>query len=135
MDEQRLAGVTALRDVQGPVAAGRETWPRLGAPRQNCAWTMSEPNLKSELEALKAQIAEMSRRAVAKDPPGPDADSSKASTLDEVRKLADRVDTSQLAEQALEYLKGVGQDVQESKPRALVAAFLAGFLAGRATGR
>jgi hypothetical protein len=95
---------------------------------------MSDPNLKAELEALKAQVSQMARRA-AGDRPAAEAGSAEPSTLDEVRKLAERVDAPQLVEQASEFLKSLGKDVQDSKPRALIAAFVAGFLAGRATGR
>jgi len=95
---------------------------------------MSDPHLKSELEALKAQVAQMSRRVVREAASAAPA-SSEASPLDEVRKLAERVNAPQLVEQASEYLKGLGQDVQDSKPRALLAAFVAGFLAGRTLGR
>jgi hypothetical protein len=96
---------------------------------------MSDPQLKAELEALKAQLSQMSRRVAAADSPGGVAGSSESSTLDEVRKLAESVDAPQLIEQASEFLKGLGKDVQDSKPKALVAAFVAGFVAGRVTGR
>lgn len=96
---------------------------------------MSDPDLKAELEALKAQVSQMSRRPAAGDRSAAQAGSDEASTLDEVRKLAERVDAPQLVEQASEFLKGLGKDVQDSKPRALIAAFVAGFLAGRVTGR
>jgi hypothetical protein len=92
-------------------------------------------SLKSELEALKAQVAEMSRRAVGEERSRAETDASETSPLDEVRKIAERVDAQHLVEQAVEYFKAVGEDVRESKPRALVAAFVAGFLAGRVTGR
>jgi hypothetical protein len=91
--------------------------------------------LKSELEALKAQVAEMSRRVVGEERPRAEAGSPETSPIDEVRKLAERVDAQDLVEKAVEYFKGVGEDVRESKPRALVAAFVAGFLAGRVMGR
>jgi hypothetical protein len=96
---------------------------------------MADSNLKSELEALKAQVSEMSRRVVGEERPAAEVASSETSTLDEVRKLAERVDAQHLVDQAVEYLKGVGEDVRDSKPRALVAAFVAGFLAGRVMGR
>lgn len=96
---------------------------------------MADPHLKSELEALKAQVADMSRRVVGEERPRGDTGSSEASPLDEVRKMAERVDAQHLVDQAVEYLKGVGEDVRESKPRALVAAFVAGFMAGRVMGR
>jgi hypothetical protein len=96
---------------------------------------MSDPNLKAELEALKAQVSQLSRRATSAERPAAEAASAETSTLDEVRKLAERMDAPQLVEQASEFLKGLGKDVQDSKPRALIAAFVAGFLAGRATGR
>jgi hypothetical protein len=96
---------------------------------------MADSNLKSELEALKAQVAEMSRRVAAEKRAQAEPGSSETSTLDEVRKLAERVDAHHLVEQAVEYFKSVGEDVRDSKPRALVAAFVAGFLAGRVTGR
>jgi hypothetical protein len=96
---------------------------------------MPDRELKAELEALKAQIAQMSRRVSGEEHSGIQADRSESSPLDEVRKLAERVDAPHLIEQASDYLKGLGQDVQDSKPRALVAAFVAGFLAGRVTGR
>ena len=92
-------------------------------------------SLKSELEALKAQVAEMSRRVVGPERPLTEASTTETSALDEVRKLADGVDARHLVEQAAKYLKSVGEDVQDSKPRALVAAFVAGFLAGRVMGR
>jgi hypothetical protein len=81
-------------------------------------------SLKSELEALKAQVAEMSRRVVGEERPTAEAVSSETSPLDEVRKVAEGLDTRHLVEQAAEYLKGVGEDVQES-----------GYLAGRVMGR
>jgi len=96
---------------------------------------MSDSNLKAELEALKAQVSQLSRRATGGDRPAAEAASAETSTLDEVRKLAEQVDAPHLVEQASEFLKGLGKDVQDSKPRALIAAFVAGFLAGRATGR
>jgi hypothetical protein len=96
---------------------------------------MPDRELKAELEALKAQVAQMSGRGSEGEPAGTKADSSETSPLDEVRKLAERVDAPHLVEQASEYLKGLGQDVLDSKPRALVAAFVAGYLAGRVTGR
>ncbi len=95
---------------------------------------MPDSHLKSELEALKAQVAEMTRRVVGEERTA-EAGSSETSPLDEVRKLAERVDAQHLVEQAVEYFKSVGEDVRVSKPRALVAAFVAGFLAGRATSR
>jgi hypothetical protein len=94
---------------------------------------MADSHLKSELESLKAQVAEMSRRFVAEE--AAEGGPSTASPLDEVRKLADRVDAQHLVEQAVAYFKSVGEDVRDSKPRALVAAFVAGFLAGRVMGR
>jgi hypothetical protein len=109
--------------------------PRLGATRQNCADSMNEADLKAELEALKAEVAQISSRRAGGERPATDAGAAETSTLDEIRKLAERADASQLVEQASEFLKGLGKDVQDSKPRALIAAFVAGFLAGRATGR
>jgi len=91
-------------------------------------------DLKAELEALKAQVSQMSRQSKA-EPSAAEAGSAETSTLDEIRKLAERADAPQLVEHASEFLKALGKDVQDSKPRALIAAFVAGFLAGRATGR
>lgn len=96
---------------------------------------MSDTDLKAELEALKAQMAQMSRRVGGGERLAAEAGAGDSSTLDEVRKLAEQVDAPQLVQQASDFLKGLGKDVQDSKPRALVAAFVAGFLAARATAR
>ena len=96
---------------------------------------MSDQDLKAELEALKAQVSQISRRTAGGDRPVPETGSAETSPLDELRKVAERVDAPELVEKASEFLKGLGKDVKDSKPRALVAAFVAGFLAGRVTGR
>lgn len=96
---------------------------------------MSDLDLKAELEALKAQVSQISRRAAGAEKAPAEAGSGETSALDELRKVAERVDAPELLEKASEFLQGLGKDVQDSKPRALIAAFVAGFLAGRVTGR
>jgi hypothetical protein len=95
---------------------------------------MSDLDLKAELEALRAQVSKMSRRAASGERSA-EAVSGESSALDELRKVAERVDAPELLQKASEFLQGLGKDVQDSKPRALITAFVAGFLAGRVTGR
>ncbi len=102
---------------------------------------MVNQQLKSELEALKAQVEQISKHLetdqtkTVGDSDGKDAEESNTSTFDEVRRIANEFDAPHLAHQAADYLKALGHDVHDSKPRALVAAFLAGFIAGKMVGR
>jgi hypothetical protein len=97
---------------------------------------MADPKLKAELEALRAQVEQMTKRfderTGAPEPGGPE---SAPSPLDEVRRIAEELHAPQLFDLLAKYLSDIGQDIQDSKPRALIAAFVAGFLAGKALGR
>jgi hypothetical protein len=97
---------------------------------------MADPKLKAELEALRAQVAYMTKRfdeqSGTHEPAEPE---SASSPLDEVRRIAEQLHAPELFDLATKYLSDIGQDIQASKPRALIAAFLAGFIAGKAVGR
>jgi|GEM_PF-2490363 len=103
---------------------------------------MSDPKLKAELEALRAQVEQMTKRfdeqvrAPERAETGETGEpQGTTSALDEVRRIAEELHAPELASLAAKYLRDIGQDIQDSKPRALIAAFLAGFIAGKATGR
>jgi hypothetical protein len=100
---------------------------------------MADPKLKAELEALRAQVAYMTKRfdeqSGTHEPAEPAEPESASSPLDEVRRIAEQLHAPELFDLATKYLSDIGQDIQASKPRALIAAFLAGFIAGKAVGR
>jgi hypothetical protein len=97
---------------------------------------MADPKLKAELEALRAQVAQMTKRFDEQTGPSEPAEpESASSTWGEVRRIAEELHAPQLFDLAAKYLGDVGQDIQDSKPRALIAAFVAGFVAGKALGR
>lgn len=97
---------------------------------------MADPKLKAELEALRAQVEQMTKRFDERSEPAEPAEPEGASSpLDEVRRIAEELHAPQLFELLAKYLGDIGQDIQDSKPRALIAAFVAGFLAGKALGR
>jgi hypothetical protein len=97
---------------------------------------MADPKLKAELEALRAQVEQMTKRFDERtETPEPGEPKSASSPLDEVRRIAEDLHAPQLFELLAKYLGDIGQDIQDSKPRALIAAFVAGFVAGKALGR
>jgi hypothetical protein len=97
---------------------------------------MPDPKLKAELEALRAQVAQMTKRFDEQTgtPESTEPDST-SSPLDEVRRIAEELHAPQLLDQLAKYLGDIGQDLKDSRPRALIAAFLAGFIAGKTLGR
>lgn len=100
---------------------------------------MADPKLKAELEALRAQVEQMTKRfderSGASEPAEPAEPEGASSPLDEVRRIAEELHAPQLFELLAKYLGDIGQDIQDSKPRALIAAFVAGFTLGKALGR
>jgi hypothetical protein len=93
---------------------------------------MPDPKLKAELEALRAQVEHMTKRFDEQTAPRAPAETeSTSSPLDEVRRIAEELHAPQLFDLIAKYLGGIGQDIQDSKPRALIAAFVAGFVAGK----
>lgn len=95
---------------------------------------MADPKLKAELEALRAQVEQMTKRFDER-APEPGVPESAPSPLDEVRRIAEDLHAPQLFDLLAKYLGDIGQDIQDSKPRALIAAFVAGFTLGKALGR
>ncbi|HSC88852.1 MAG TPA: hypothetical protein VLC09_16330 [Polyangiaceae bacterium] len=118
---------------------------------------MADPKLKAELDALRTQLERLTQQlgsqgpaeqAPAKPEPakpgakpeaaaarGEGAPSPANSPLEEARKLAEELHGSELARHFGEFLSGLGQDLQDSKPRALITAFVAGFVAGKVLGK
>lgn len=99
---------------------------------------------QSEIEALRAQLESLERRSREKSPSPSKAESTAESSeaspaefesLEHLQKWADQFQLAELSEKLSEYLAGLGQDVKDSKPRALVSAFVAGFLAGKVMSR
>jgi len=92
---------------------------------------MPDPKLKAELEALRAQVEHMTKRFDEQTAPAERPETESPSALDEVRRIAEELHAPQLFDLLAKYLGGIGQDIQDSKPRALIAAFVAGFVAGK----
>ncbi len=88
---------------------------------------MSQDSIKEEIAALRAQVAALDARV------------ENEATDDEERPLLNRAlsaaQESQLRESLEAYLKELGHDLLEAKKGPLVAAFIAGFLAAKVTGR
>ncbi len=90
---------------------------------------MTQDSLKEEIAALRAQVDEFSERLE-----GGATDADSAGTPFLSRAVAAAQD-SELRSSLEAYLKELGQDVLDAKKGPLVAAFIAGFLAGKISGR
>ena len=101
---------------------------------------MVDQDVKREVDALRAELEALTRRL---DGAGPaEVDSAGGGKGRKVRggsaisaDLLDQVDPKELSKHLAKFLESLGRDVRDSRPKALVAAFLAGFLAGRTLGR
>lgn len=89
---------------------------------------MADDTLRTELEQLKQQLQEL-RAAPAK--PHVAAKRAADAGLDAAKRLVDNLDVPELRAHAADFLKSLGDDVRESRPKALVAAFLAGVAVGK----
>lgn len=73
-------------------------------------------------------------RSQAEKPPMTPSASATA-VLDQAKEFAKEWHLPEAAEKLGEFLSALGDDIKESPPRALIAAFLAGFVAGKVVGR
>jgi hypothetical protein len=93
---------------------------------------MADPDLKRELENLREQLEALAGES------HPEMEVLSETADDPARRaknLLRELDWTALIAQVGEQLKGLGNDVKESKPKALAAAFVAGFLLGRTSAR
>lgn len=135
--------VACLREPQkarDDLAKPPVLWPTF--PR---VWQNERPIVtqQSEIEALRAQLESLERRSREKSAGSggeePSAASRKAAEsspeLEGLQDWVEQLHLPELSEKLSEYLAALGQDVKDSKPRALVSAFVAGFLAGKVMSR
>ncbi len=85
--------------------------------------------LRAQLEVLQARVKRGAQRFSG------DASSDAGSPLEQAREFAQEWNLPEASQKLAEFLGGLGEDIKESKPRALVSAFLAGFIAGKVLGR
>jgi hypothetical protein len=102
------------------------------------AGTVADETLRTELEHLKQELLELRNASPARNPAkpatgGPAAEARRVTTagLDSAKRLVENLDVPELGQLVADMLKSLGNDVRDSRPKALVAAFLAGVAVGK----
>ena len=88
---------------------------------------MSQNSMKDEIAALRAQVDDLGARY--------EQDSAQMKDDPFLKRALESARDSQLKESLEAFLKQLGHDTLEAKKGPLVAAFIAGFLAAKVTGR
>jgi hypothetical protein len=102
---------------------------------------MTETSITEELTRLREELEAMSQRVNAErsgsstESSGEAEHATREHPLDHAQRLLKEIDAKDVATHLAHFLRNLGQDVCDSKPKALAASFVAGFIAGKMLSR
>jgi F0F1-type ATP synthase assembly protein I len=96
--------------------------------------------LRAQLKSLEERVSRRPRATNKREAPEPEKAASSpfdgaSAVLEQAKEIAKEWHLPEASEKLGEFLAALGDDIKESPPRALIAAFLAGFVAGKLVSR